>query len=243
MLLIVPGVRAQMLRGIVADGETAKPLYPAMVVNLVTEQAALTDFDGNFSIATRTGDTLSISMDGYRTVKKAAVTGALLLVELFPLTVRLREYVVHDLTPFQKDSIEMTMLYSKELNKKAVKPGFSSANGGGITGLIGTPVQRMSKSYKRNKRFKENFKRDLEQKYIDTRYTPALVGSLTGLTGDTLAIFMNTYRMEYSFARRATELELKMWIREQYKKYNAGTDKGGLGPGNVIYTYKLKTRR
>jgi hypothetical protein len=30
---------------------------------------------------------------------------------------------------------------------------------------------------------------------------------------------MNTYPMDYEFARTATDLELKMWIRHNYKDY------------------------
>ena len=113
----------------------------------------------------------------------------------------------------------MVARYSTELNKKAIKIGFSSANGGGISGLIGGPVQRLSKSYKQNKKFKENFQKEQEQKYIDTRYTQQLTSALTGLSGDTLVAFMNSYPMEYKFARTATDLELKMWVRGNYKDY------------------------
>jgi hypothetical protein len=59
----------------------------------------------------------------------------------------------------------------------------------------------------------------MEQKYVDTRYTASLVNKLTGLSGDTLATFMNTYPMEYEYARHATDLELKAWVRDNYKDY------------------------
>lgn len=113
----------------------------------------------------------------------------------------------------------MTQRYSHELNIPPASVGYSSANGGGFTGLIGTPLKKLSKSYKQNQRFKANFKNGIEQKYIDTRYTQSLVTALTGFAGDTLAYFMNSYPMEYSFARAATDLELKMWIRNNYKDY------------------------
>lgn len=208
-----------MLRGTVIDGETAKPLYPVTITNLATEESAATDMLGNYVIPARAGDTLSFTFTGYHSVRHIAIPGKALNVDLLPLSVKLPAYVLHDYTPFQKDSIEMATLYSKELNKKAIKPGFSSANGGGFTGLIGGPIQKMSRSYKQNKRFKENFQRDMEQRFIDTRYTPALVTTLTGLSGDTLIFFMNTHPMEYDFARHASDLELKVWIRENYRAY------------------------
>ncbi len=219
-LLIVFSVSGQTLRGIVVDGETQQPLYLVNVVDNANSQSTATDERGIYTLAAKNGDVISYSFIGYHTVQRLATTDSVLRVSLFPLSVNLQEYVLHpDYTPYQKDSAEMAMRYSTELNKKPVKVGFSSANGGGISGLIGGPVQRMSKSYKQNKKFKENFQKDQEQKYIDTRYTPELTGALTGFSGDSLAIFMNAYPMEYKFARTATDLELKMWIRQNYKDY------------------------
>jgi len=36
---------------------------------------------------------------------------------------------------------------------------------------------------------------------------------------------MNTYPMEYDFARRGTDLEMKMWIRDNYKAYMRSQEK------------------
>ena len=141
--------------------------------------------------------------------------------ELRSISVKLPDYEVRGLTPFQKDSLEMTELYSKELSKKKINPSVSFGGGLIVSGLIGAPVQRLSRSYKRNKRFKENLKKDMEQKYIDTRYTPVLTSALTGLSGDSLGLFMNTYPMNYTFARTAGDLELKAWIRNNYKEYSS----------------------
>ena len=201
-------VHGQTLKGTVVDGETLKPLHSVTIMNVVTGQTVTTDEQGYFSIPAAAGDAISFSYPGYHIIQRQATEAMNLQVALLPLTVRLPEYILRDYTPFQKDSIELTTLYSKELNTKPIKPSFSSANGGGFSGLIGGPVQKLSKSYKQNKRFKQNFKKDMEQKYIDTRYTPLLVTTLTGFTGDSLAIFMNTYPMEYTFARAATDLEL-----------------------------------
>jgi hypothetical protein len=234
LFLITFSVDAQTLKGIVVDAETAKPLYPVTVVNLTTEQSTSTSESGYYELSAKNGDGISFSFLGYHTEQRIANPWAELRVELLPLTVQLKEYILHpDYTPFQKDSAAMATLYSTELNKKAIKPGFSTANGGGFTGLIGGPVQKISKSYRQNKKFKENFKRDIEQKYIDTKYTRGLVAALTGFGGDTLAIFMNTYIMEYPFARAASDLEIKMWIRNNYKEYLKPKTSKVLAPGSI----------
>ncbi len=219
-LLVLPlALTGQTQRGTVTDAETLQPLYQALIVNQATQQSTSTDENGNFSILARTGDAITIAYAGYHAIEQKATPGTPLKIGLKQLNVKLKEYVVHDLTPFQRDSIAMTQLYEHELKWKPVKVGFSNANGGGITGLIGAPVQRLSRSYKQNKRFKENFRRDMEQKYIDTRYTPALVISLTSLSGEHVAEFMNAYPMDYVFARTASDLEMKAWIRNNYKQY------------------------
>ncbi len=219
-LFVSVGVRSQTLRGIVIDGETKQPLYLVNAVDNASSQSTATDERGMFVLPVKNGEVISFSYIGYHTIQRLATTDSVLTVAMFPLSVSLQEYILHpDYTPYQKDSAEMATRYSTELNKKPIKVGFNSANGGGFSGLIGAPVQKLSKSYKQNKKFKENYKKDQEQKFIDTRYTPELTSALTGFAGDSLAIFMNTYPMEYKFARTATDLELKMWIRQNYKDY------------------------
>jgi hypothetical protein len=211
--------RGQTFTGLVVDHETTKPMQGTSVTNHTTGQSVLIDHTGFFSVPAKTGDSISFLYTGYYSVIRTATPGDMVVVELRPLSVRLEEHVVHELTPFQRDSIEMTLLYAKELNTKPIRTGYSSANGGGFTGLIGGPIQKLTRSYKKNKRFKETFKSDMEQKFVATRYTPKLVNTITGFTGDSLAIFMNTYPMEYTFARTATDLEVKVWIRDNYKEY------------------------
>ena len=224
-------VHAQTMRGIVVDGETGQPLYLVNVLDLANSQSTSTDERGIYILPAKNGDAISFSFIGYHTVQRLATTDSVLHTGLFPLSVKLQEYILHpDYTPYQKDSAEMAIRYSTELSKTAIKPGFSTANGGGFTGIIGSAVQKVSRSYKQNKKFKKNFQQDLEQKYIDTRYTPVLVTALTGFAGDTLAVFMNTYPMEYKFARTASDLELKMWIRNNYKEYLKSQNVAALPP-------------
>jgi hypothetical protein len=219
-------VRAQTLKGIILSADSLKPLSSVVVYDLYTSQSTLTDEQGYFALAVNANDMLSFSLPGYRTFQETAPASMEIKVHLAPMDIMLKEYVVHNYTPFQRDSAEMATLYDKELHTKRIKPTMGTpdgSNGAGVgiamDGLISGLAQKASKSYKQNKRFKENFKRDMEQKFIDTRYTPELVTKLTGYTGDTMILFMNTYPMDYSFARAASDLELKMWIRNNYKEH------------------------
>ena len=216
--------RGQTLKGIILSADSLKPLTSVVVYDLYTSQSTLTDEQGYFALAVNAGDMLAFSLPGYRTFQETAPASMEIKVHLAPMDIMLQEYVVHNFTPFQRDSAEMASLYDKELNTKRIKPkmGTPDNNAGvgiAMDGLIGSAVQKVSRSYKQNKRFKEKFKRDMEQKFIDTRYTPELVTKMTGYTGDTMILFMNTYPMDYSFARAASDLELKMWIRNNYKEH------------------------
>ncbi len=212
-------VYGQILKGIVLNGETYKPMYMVTVQNLANGQSVQTDIEGNFSLSATIGDILSFSYNGFHTIQKTVSSYSDMGVELLPISVRLPEYTVHELTKFQKDSIEMTTLYSQELNKKKINPKVSTNGGLVVSGLIGAPVQRLSRSYKRNKRFKATFQKDMEQKFIDSRYKPELVTTLTGLKGDSLLQFMKIYPMDYAYARSVSDLEMKAWIRDNYREY------------------------
>jgi hypothetical protein len=211
----------QVQRGVVVDADSSKPVYPATIANITSGMSYITDEQGAFAIPARNGDVLAFSAIGFHSTRKTAATSKFLTVEMASLSIKMKEFVLHSgYTQFQQDSAVLATLYDKELNTKPIKTGFSSANGGGITGLIGGPVQKISKSYRQNKRFKENFESDMEQRFIDTRYTKTLVATLTKLHGDSVTDFMNAYPMDYPFARAATELELKMWVRHNFKEYS-----------------------
>lgn len=222
LLFSVFSVHAQILKGIVVDGADSKPLSPVTVINLSTQQSTYTDEHGNYMIEAKNGDQIAFSYVGYHTVQKAtppAIGVAEMRVEMLQQNFELKEYVLHDYTPYQKDSIAMRETYNKELNTSAIKPKVGMNNGLEVDGLIGSAVQKISRGYKKNKKFKEEFIKQEQDLFIDTRYTPTLVNSLTGFTGDTLAFFINTYPMDYGFARTASDLEIKMWIRYNYKEY------------------------
>ncbi len=59
-----------------------------------------------------------------------------------------------------------------------------------------------------------------KQNFVDSRYSKELVTSLTKLNEDDAQTFMNAYPMEYDFARAATDLEIKMWIKYNFSQYS-----------------------
>ena len=114
------------------------------------------------------------------------------------------------LSKYQLDSIERQETYKIPLQRTPPNPFASPAS---------AIAELFSKKAKMVYKFQENFYNGEIEKFVDTRYTPALVTKLTGITGDTVGHFMYAYPMRYDFARTATDLELKMWIRSNYKEW------------------------
>lgn len=165
-------------------------------------------------ISAKKGDPIAFSLIGYKTEQKTTPTGlgtAEMRIDLFRLSYQLEEFVLRPkYTPYQMDSIERHGTYVRALSRE---------RSGSIMSPVTFVAERLSKRSKQLYRFQKSFNYWEDQKYIESRYSKELVQQLTGLKGDTLAYFMNAYPMPYDYARVASELELKMWIREQYKAW------------------------
>ena len=80
--------------------------------------------------------------------------------------------------------------------------------------------QKFSKKHKNTRKFKNQIVNNEFQKFIDTRYTKELVIQLTKLSDEEAQTFINAYPMEYQYARTASELEIKMWIKYNFLEYS-----------------------
>lgn len=205
---------AQQLRGIVRNAETLAPLHFASVTNLRNRQMAFADSTGHFSLQATAGDVLAVASPGFATMQRRVppVMGALeFQLDMEPLNFTLNEVLVRPkYTAYQIDSIERHSTYQRTLARQ---------KNGSVMSPVSALAEALSTKQKRLYRFKKEFARMEDERFIDTRYTPTLVAQMTGLQGDTLAHFMNSYPMPYDYARTATDLELKMWIRTQYKAW------------------------
>lgn len=205
---------AQVLKGEVVDGESGKALSMVAVYNSKSQQYVYTDVAGRFSISAEPGAIISFSCVGYKTQTKVVPVSegtATMHIDLFKLSYELDEFVYHPLyTPYQMDSMERKSTYQRALARERVKSVMSP-----VTLL----ADLLSKKSKQIYRFQKNFNYWETMKFIESRYSPELVTQMTGLKGDTAAYFINANPMPYDYARVASDLELKMWIREHYREW------------------------
>lgn len=223
-LFIATSIQGQTLEGVVVDEMTGKPLFAAGVTNLNTQISTYTNQDGHFRLPAKISDSVRFSFVGYKAVVNIVPAAALLSqmkVPLAPDNFMLDEFTIHpNYTPYQIDSMKRHAEFAKDLDKQPVKVKFGTTGQGiGVDGVIGSLVQKVSRGEKKRKKFAKEFKQEEEERYIDLKYTPEIVSSLTGFKDDSLATFMNTYPMEYQFARTASDLEIKMWVRYNYRNY------------------------
>lgn len=214
-LLFTIIVHGQTLQGVVTDKTTGKPIFPGTVVNVRTQQASLTDAAGFYTITAMQGDIIAFTCIGYKTVEKVkppSVIIATLNVSMERTEYELDEVILRPgaLTQYQFDSIQRAEIYKTPLQRKPPSPLMSP---------VSALAEKFSKKAQRIYQFQEDFVVAEQQKFIDTRYNPTMVSAITGLTGDSVAYFIYAYPMPYDFARTASALEIKMWVRDNYKQW------------------------
>lgn len=213
-LLVFCRSSAQTLQGVITEAQTGKPLSAVTVVNIATQQSVYTDVSGAFSLPLNGSRQVVFTYVGYKNIQKYITDEEIekgVKVAMSIIRYELSEFILRPgYTPYQLDSIRRRAVYSRTMvwqRTSSVMSPFS---------LL---ADRLSHKSRQRYQFQKNFYKWEGEKFIDTRYTPELVASLTGLTGDTIGYFMNANPMPFDYARAATDLELKMWIRYNYKQW------------------------
>ncbi len=221
LLLVSLNSAAQVVEGTVIDEETKSAIAGVKIVNKKSGYSVSSDRNGHFSISAVPGETLVFTHMSYEPAFEkvtAGNEGRSILVLMSPMSHRLEQVVISGRTKYQRDSAARHELYGHELAKPLVpKPKYT---GLGCAGCFGWMADKITGNSKRPKRFKKQFAADDEQLFIDSRYNIELVELLTGMSEpDSAAGFIRHYPMQYQFARAASDLELKAWIRYNYREY------------------------
>lgn len=200
-------------------------LSDVTIINLKHPEIGTTsDGNGKYSIRADKGDSVQFSLVGYST-RILLYTGdneywfetVLMRVRSMVLdTVVVRK----ELTKHEKDSFEHRALYNEELNFKPAKVKYSfKKNPFVLESPVSGLIEKHTRYYKKLKKFKQVYNDQEALSFIDARYPPELVTQMTGLKEDSLYRFMQTYPMTYGYAKQASDLEIKMWIKYNYKNW------------------------
>ncbi len=217
LTMLLPIIAVCQSRITVTDKYTREPISYVVVTNKRTKESTRTDATGKCILTINNGDSVFFSHPAYTFTLKRMNSNAN-FVELYPESHKLKEVEV--LSPqkkFERDSAERQLIYRKSIQDARRKPKAMFSNGIVVEGAISKLAMKVSGKDKKNKKFLKTLEADDKQRFIDTRYTNELVESLTPLRGDTVLYFKQQYPMPYEFARSATPLEIKAWIREKHK--------------------------
>lgn len=220
ILLLSSAAHAQQIRGRVIASKQYTPVGDVLVANKRTDDAVYTDSTGHFHISGIEGDILYFYRIGYQPHSQQVQMdrGEMTTVVLKFSDITLEEVQVRGST-YQKDSATRAMIYRKPITDAGEKVKVHLGTGIIFDGLIGKAASKITGREKRVQRFKKNFVRGEQDKYVASRYTTYRVNRLTGLEGEAANVFIYSYPMSYEFARAASELELNMWIWDNYKQY------------------------
>jgi hypothetical protein len=204
---------------------------PMQAVSVMSNSGAgtITDSLGRYSLVVPESDSIWFSYLGKPTPKYAVANIRNMQTFEVALHVNITELkqVMVKLPNYKRDSIQNRLDYAKAFNFE--KPGVSVSSLPITSGTAPTGVGMDLGEFINIFRFRRNrdmmsFRRRLEQeeidKYIDHRFSRALVIKLTKLRGPDLDTFMVRYRPPLYLVQEATEYEFQLYIKKSYEKFH-----------------------
>ncbi len=212
-------VYGQQFRGRIFDGASSRPLATVLVTNTRSGALWVSDSAGNIAFTAYPGDVVSFQHPAYhdRELRINSYEDPV-SIALTKAPIQLAEVkVLSPLLRYRQDSIFNHQFFRKELGYASSKAEMNYSGGIGTSGLISELALSLSGKKKYYKRFAGEMAMLEELRYSSIRYTPEMVAAQTGLDDSAASAFILKHPMTNEFVRTASELELKMWVREQYR--------------------------
>ena len=230
LALSTPGVCQQVLSGKVRQKATDAILASVTVVNHTQKKYNVSDAGGNYRIAAAVGDTITFSSAGYHADTTIVGSSDIVVsseladkngfvVYLEANLVELPSVLVGQLSNYQLDSIQRREDYAWLDQRHKVKLAGDQTPTDGV-GIGFSPVTYFSKDERNIRQLRQELKTEEKDFYIDSRFPPSYVSMVTGLKGDSLQLFMVTYRPSYNFCRGASNEDILLYINEKLKVFH-----------------------
>ena len=214
------GFAQQFLTGKVRKKENQETLGSVSIYNRTLQRHSLSDEEGNYRIVVQPGDTVIFSSVGY--YADTLAVSAKILGRDFPILLNLRPVsleavTVGSLSNYQLDSLERRQVYSWIYGQERQPVVERQRQGDGVG--IELNVIPHSSEVRQRLKFKKRIIREEEQLYINYRFSAEYVSHLTSLQGDSLKQFMVRYRPTYDFCRKAANVDILVYINDNFKKF------------------------
>jgi len=223
---MVNSSRAQtfLLKGTVFDSSR---IYPLEAVSVLTTagRGTVTNSQGRYEIEVTLKDSIWFSYLNKPTVK-------------YPVA-KINDYTQFDLSlqinipvlpgvkiaprNYKLDSIRNRIEYEKIFNFH--RPNISSLTTIGPTGA-GIDIDELIRvfQFRKNKnmeKFQERLLLQEQDKFIEHRFSKALVRRLTQLDGSALDSFMTIYRPDFEFTATSSDYDFQTYIKDSYEKFKS----------------------
>lgn len=223
VLVTAPLVAQIRITGRVFDVSKVRSLEAVSVLT-TTGYGTASDSLGRFSIVVSESDSIWFSYLNKPTPKYAVKdipNRNNFEISLHVETTELKEIRISP-PNYRLDSIQNRLDYAKAFNFR--KPGIGSSLSISPTGGAGLDINEFISmfQFRRNRRmsqFRDRLLREEEERYIDHRFSRALVIKLTGLRGDALNTFMERYRPDLEFVEISTDYEFQDYIKKCFSHY------------------------
>ena len=215
------GWAQQFLTGTVRKQGSTEVLISVSVHNTTQLKYDLSEENGSFRMQSAPGDRVIFSSVGYK-ADTVIITTAMLSgdypVYLEPRAQTLQAVRVGQYSNYQLDSAARREEYSWIYDHGEQKLVNKERKGDGVG--VGIAIFRNASSVdQQRERLKKRLIKEEQDLYIDSRYSRDYVTKLTHLAGDSLFRFMRDFRPTYDYCRKATTVDILVFINDSFKKF------------------------
>jgi hypothetical protein len=196
----------------------------AVSVMSTSGYGTMTDKDGKYTVVVNENDSIWFSYLNKPTPKYPVLSIQNLSNFEISLHVAITLLPAVRIMPpnYRRDSTQNRLDYAKAFDFR--KPGVGSVVSVGPEGGAGMDINEFINMFKfrRNRRmlaFQERLLREEEEKFIDHRFSRALIIKLTMLRGPALDTFIARYRPTAEFTHYATDYEFQSYIKNCFLYY------------------------
>jgi hypothetical protein len=229
LLLCKQPVAQVIIKGRVYDISRTQPL-PSVSVLSTSGTGTVTDSSGNYTILVNETDSIWFSYLNKPTPKFAVsainkfngfdIALHVPVTELKEIKIMPRNY--------KRDSLQNRLDYAKAFDFQ--KPGISLSNPSSSAFGVGLDLDAFINmfNFRKNRRmahFQQRLIQEEKDKFIDHRFTKALVRKITRLSGEEQDDFMKKYRPSLEFTSTSTDYEFDEYIKlagQEYEKKKRG---------------------
>jgi len=211
------------LHGVVYDSTRS---YPIISVSVLTTsgRGTITDANGRYEIEVKETDSIWFSYLNKPTIKYpvAKIFDASRFDIAIHINIPTLKEVIVKPRNYKLDSIQNRLDYAKAFDWQ--KPKLKANVSGDMGSAVGFDLDEIIRmfQFRKNKSaasFKERLLNEEREKFIDHRFSKALVLRLTGLTGNERDSFMLRCRPNYEFCLLAGEYDFQLYIKQCYEAY------------------------